>query len=91
MNCQVQIFGQKRKEMVFGIEMMQNMNNIFKSYLNILNYQIICLPLERQPWQRSYYDDGVKMTKMERQATLSTGAQSLSSTGALCTNTRTLL
>ena len=40
--------------------------------MNILKYQIICSPPERQPWQQSYYDDGVKMTKMERQATLST-------------------
>ena len=98
MNCQVQIFGQKRKEIIFDIKMMQNTNKTFFDiflydllYLNMLKYQIICSPLERQPWQQSYYDDGVKMTKMERQATLSTEAQSLSSTGALCTNTRTLL
>ena len=94
MRCQ----NQKRKEMIFGIEIMQYTNKRFFEfflydlwYLNILKYQIICSPPERQPWQQSYYDDGVKMTKMERQATLSTGAQSLSSTGALCTNNRTLL
>ena len=33
MNCQVQIFGPKRKEIIFGIEMMQNKNKFFLNHI----------------------------------------------------------